>query len=133
MSTSTKRSGYEVVDFSELPGVPCPCGTARRAFGDVDDFPGTIHVTEIADEARLHYHRRLTETYFILECQPDAGLQLDDEVLPVRPGMCVLIRPGTRHRAIGRMRVLIVVVPKFDPHDEWFDEQTMLAAHSAPS
>jgi hypothetical protein len=35
--------------------------------------------------------------------------------------MCVLIRPGVRHRAIGRMQVLIVVYPKFDPHDEWFD------------
>jgi hypothetical protein len=26
-----------------------------------------------------------------------------------------------RHRAIGRMRVLIVVLPKFNPDDEWFD------------
>jgi hypothetical protein len=26
-----------------------------------------------------------------------------------------------RHRAIGRMQVLIVVYPKFDPADEWFD------------
>jgi len=88
---------------------------------DVDDFPGTIHVTEIANEARLHYHKRLTETYYFLECEPDARMQLDDETISVLPGQLVMIRPGTRHRAIGQMKVLIVVFPKFDPEDEWFD------------
>ncbi len=122
MTINPPRPPYECVDFSQLPGVACPCGTARRAFADVDDFPGTLHVTQIAADARLHYHRRLTETYYFLECEPDAQMQLNDEIIPVRPGMSILIRPGTRHRAIGRMRVLIVVFPKFDPHDEWFDE-----------
>ncbi|NOX55514.1 MAG: cupin domain-containing protein [Planctomycetes bacterium] len=110
-----------MVDFADLDGVPCPCGTARRAFADTDLFPGTIHVTEIAADARTHYHKRLTETYFFLECGPDACMELDGEVLPVRPGVCIVIPPGVRHRAIGRMRVLIVVLPKFDPKDEWFD------------
>jgi len=41
--------------------------------------------------------------------------------IDVRPGDCILIRPETRHRAIGRMKVLIVVYPKFDEADEWFD------------
>jgi mannose-6-phosphate isomerase-like protein (cupin superfamily) len=121
MTFTTQHRGYEVVDFAQLPGTPCPCGTARRAFTEVADFPGTIHVTEISDDARVHYHRRLTETYFILQCGPDAQMQLDREILPVHPGMCVLIRPGTRHRALGKMKVLIVVLPKFDPEDEWFD------------
>jgi mannose-6-phosphate isomerase-like protein (cupin superfamily) len=121
MSQALVHKGYELVDFAEIPGVPCPCGTARRAFADVADFPGTIHVTEISADAKTHYHRRLTETYFFLQCEDDARMQLDDEVLPVRSGQCVMIRPGVRHRAIGRMKVLIVVYPKFDPHDEWFD------------
>jgi mannose-6-phosphate isomerase-like protein (cupin superfamily) len=114
--------GYELVDYSRIPGTPCPCGTARRGFADVDDFPATVHVTEIAEEARLHYHKRLTETYFFLECGPDAAMQLDEERLPVKPGMAIMIRPGTRHRALGRMRVVIFVLPKFDPADEWFDD-----------
>jgi hypothetical protein len=112
---------YEVVDFAQLAGIPCPCGVARRAFVDVVDFPGTIHVTEIAADARLHYHRRLTETYYVLECRSGAQMQLDDELVDLHPGLCVLIRPGVRHRAIGQMKVLIVVLPKFDPTDEWFD------------
>jgi mannose-6-phosphate isomerase-like protein (cupin superfamily) len=107
-----------VADLAELPGVPCPCGMARRAFGDVTEFPGTIHLTEIKADAAVHYHRRLTETYYILECGPDAKMQLDEEIIPLKPGRCVVIPPGVRHRAIGAMKVLIFVLPKFDPGDE---------------
>jgi mannose-6-phosphate isomerase-like protein (cupin superfamily) len=121
MPIASQQRGYEMVDFAAIEGTPCPCGLARRAFTEVADYPATIHVTEISEDARLHYHRGLTETYFFLECGPDARMQLDQEIIPVHPGMCLLIRPGTRHRALGRMKVLIVVFPKFDPHDEWFD------------
>lgn len=122
--TGPKRSGrgFESVHFDELPGVPCPCGVARRAFAQVADFPGTVHVTEIHETAKRHYHKRLTETYYVLECSEGAYLELDDVRLPVHVGSCVLIRPYTRHRAVGRMKVLIVVLPKFDEADEWFDE-----------
>lgn len=108
-----------IVDFAGIPGVACPFGTARRAFADVENYPGTIHVTEISADAALHYHQRLTETYYFLECEPEAKMQLDDEIIDVKPGLCILIPPGVRHRAIGRMKVLIVVFPKFDPEDEW--------------
>lgn len=113
---------WQRVDFAEVAGVACPCGTARRAFAEVDGFPLTVHVTDISEDARRHYHRRITETYFILECGPDAALELDGERVPVRPQVCVRIPPGVRHRAVGRMRVLIIAHPKFDPGDEWFDE-----------
>lgn len=119
--TADKQPRYRVADFSEIAGVPCPCGTARRAFADADEFPGTIHVTDIVEDAKLHYHKRLTETYYFLDCGDGAKMQLDDDVIPVKPGICIVIPPGVRHRAIGRMQVLIVVLPKFDPADEWFD------------
>jgi mannose-6-phosphate isomerase-like protein (cupin superfamily) len=111
----------QVIDMAALPGVDCPCGTARRAFEDLADLPITIHQTEISTDARTHYHRRLTEVYYILQCHGDAQMQLDDQLIPLMPGRCVLIPPGVRHRAIGRMTVLVVVTPKFDPEDEWFD------------
>jgi mannose-6-phosphate isomerase-like protein (cupin superfamily) len=120
-SEPSQAAGYELADFSQIQGVPCPCGTARRAFADVEDFPGTVHVTEICMSAKLHYHKQLTETYYFLECDADAQMQLDDEIIDVKPGMSIMIRPGTRHRALGQMKVLILVLPKFDPADEWFD------------
>lgn len=116
-----KTAAYRVIDFAELPGVPCPCGTARRAFADVPEFPATVHVTEISADALVHYHKRLTETYYFLECGADARMQLDDDVLRVKPGMCVMIPPGVRHRAIGKMKVLIIATPKFDPSDEFVE------------
>ena len=117
----TGNSGYEIANFAEIPGTPCPCGTARRAFSDIEDFPATVHVTEISVDAQKHYHKTLTETYFFLECGDDAKMELEDEIIPVHPGMSIMIRPGTRHRALGEMKVLIMVLPKFDPADEWFD------------
>ena len=120
-SEPAQVAGYELADFSQIQGVPCPCGTARRAFADVEDFPGTVHVTEICMSAKLHYHKQLTETYYFWECDADAQMQLDDEIIDVKPGMSIMIRPGTRHRALGKMKVLILVLPKFDPADEWLD------------
>jgi len=114
--------GYEIVDFESISPTPCPCGTARRGLAEVPDFPGTIHVTEISSQAKTHYHKKLTETYYILECRPGAQLELDQQLIDLAPGMCVMIRPGTRHRAIGEMKILNIVYPKFDPLDEWFDE-----------
>ncbi|MEZ6126409.1 MAG: cupin domain-containing protein [Planctomycetaceae bacterium] len=119
--TSEIGKPYHVADFSKIEPVPCPCGLARRAFHGVDAFPGTLHVTEISEDARRHYHRTLTETYFFLECGPDAKMELNEDVIPVHPGMSVVVPPGVRHRALGKMKVLIVVLPEFDPHDEWFD------------
>jgi mannose-6-phosphate isomerase-like protein (cupin superfamily) len=121
MMPERRGPAYRVVDFAAIPGVACPCGTARRAFADVTDYPATIHITEISLDARRHYHKRLTETYVVLECDDDARLELDGDAIPVRPGVSVMIPPGVRHRAVGRMKVLIVVIPKFDPADEWFD------------
>jgi mannose-6-phosphate isomerase-like protein (cupin superfamily) len=110
---------FQIARFSELPAVNCPCGQARRAFVDDPGGVASLHMVEISTDARVHYHKRMTEIYYILE---GAGeIELDGERHPVRPGDAILIKPGCRHRAIGRLRVLNVPVPAFDPNDEWFD------------
>ena len=113
--------GVEVVRYAELPGVPCPCGSAKRGFMETASIPFSFHITSISETARLHYHKRLTETYLILECEPGAYMQLNDCRLPLAPEMAILVPPKTRHRAVGKMKVAIVAWPKFDPADEWFD------------
>lgn len=119
MSAAASRA--TIADYAVIPGVECPCGIARRAFADVEDGPLTLHVTEISRDAKVHYHKRITEVYYFLECQPGAQMELDGERTPVKPGMAVMIPPGVRHCAVGEMRVVIVAHPKFDPADEWFD------------
>ncbi len=116
------------IDFNRLVPQPCPCGATRRALGDCELVPYTMHRVEISADARRHYHRHLTETYYFLECAAEAALELDGEVLPVQAGMCVVIPPGVRHRAIGQMTLLNIVTPKFDPADEWFDADDAVLA-----
>jgi len=124
MTTQETHRRWKFADFGQIKGVNCPCGVARRAFADCDEFPGTLHITEISSDAKLHYHKRLTETYVILDCQPDAAMELDGEIVPVKPRQSVVIPPGVRHRAIGKMTVLIVCLPEFDSNDEWLDDGT---------
>jgi mannose-6-phosphate isomerase-like protein (cupin superfamily) len=109
-----------VTDLAGLDPVECPCGWARRAFAG-SGAPFTLHLTEISREARTHYHLRITEAYYFLECEPDAAMELDGERVPVRAGQTVLIPPGVRHRAVGAMKVIVVASPPFDPADEWED------------
>jgi mannose-6-phosphate isomerase-like protein (cupin superfamily) len=121
MPGPSDRSGA-IVDLASIPGVPCPCGSSHRAFLEEAKGALSVHLVEIREEARAHYHRRLTEVYYFLE--GEGGMELDGRVHPVRPGYAVLIRPGTRHRAVpgrGPMKVLNIVVPGFDPSDEWFE------------
>lgn len=122
MNAIATQPRAEIFRFEDLTAVDCPCGKARRALGEREDLPFTLHRTEISETARTHYHRTLTETYYILECEPGAAMELDGRRISVRAGDCVVIPPETRHRAVGRLTVLIVVYPKFDPADEWFDE-----------
>jgi mannose-6-phosphate isomerase-like protein (cupin superfamily) len=108
---------YAVVDMNRIPSVPCPCGQTQRAFADDPDRVASIHLVEISDDAKLHYHKQTTEIYFILE---GSGLmELDGTRVPVHPGMSILIKPGCRHRAVGRMKILNIPVPAFDPRDEF--------------
>jgi len=119
MTDRSTHPALAVVDFNTLKPIECPCGLARRAFQADSDVPYTMHVTEIAEVAKAHFHKKLTETYFILEADREAYLELDGERVPVKPGMACKIVPNVVHRAVGRMKVLIVVSPKFDPADEF--------------
>jgi mannose-6-phosphate isomerase-like protein (cupin superfamily) len=110
---------FQITRPAELPAVECPCGESRRAFLDEADGVASLHIVDISNDARAHYHKQLTEIYYILEGEGE--MELDGERHAVRPGDAILIKPGCRHRAIGRLRVLNVPVPAFDPEDEWFD------------
>lgn len=115
------ETAAEMVDLASLPPVACPCGVARRAFADRDEFPGTVHLTTICKDAAYHYHKQHTEVYVVLDCGSDAAIELDGTRYPVKPHCSVLIPPGVRHRAWGEMTVLILCTPNFDPADEHFD------------
>jgi mannose-6-phosphate isomerase-like protein (cupin superfamily) len=108
-----------VAQLDEMPAQDCPCGDTRRAFVCKDNDVATLHMVDIKQDAATHYHRKLTEIYFVLE--GEGYIELDGERIPVRPYTAVLIKPGCRHRAVGNLRIVNIPVPAFDPRDEWFD------------
>ncbi|MBN1865013.1 MAG: cupin domain-containing protein [Victivallales bacterium] len=110
---------YKVVDFDEIEPVTCPCGYTRRAFTDDPDRVASIHMVDIKADSETHYHRKLTEIYLVLEGK--GVMELDGESIPVKKGSAILIKPGCRHRAVGKMRIVNVPIPAFDPEDECFD------------
>jgi len=112
-------ANFQLVQLDTLPAVPCPCGATRRAFATPDNPVATLHLVDISADARTHYHRRLTEIYLVLE--GEGHLELDGVLHPVKPLTAVLIKPGCRHRALGRLKIVNLPVPAFDPADEWFD------------
>ena len=79
-----------------------------------------MHLVDISKNSRSHYHKKLTEIYLIME--GEGYLELDGELVKVKPMTSILIKPGCRHRAVGQMRIVNVCVPAFDPEDEWLDD-----------
>ena len=110
---------HHIARFADIPPLRCPCGWAQRAFTDVPDGPATVHRVTISEDARAHYHKRMTEIYVVLE--GTGHLELDGESVPVEPMTTVMIKPGCRHRAVGELTILNIAIPAFDPADEWFD------------
>ena len=111
---------YEIAQLDEVESTQCPCGTTKRAFVSPENPVATIHMVDISKDSRVHYHKKLTEIYLVLE--GEGHMDLDGELVPVKPMTTILIKPGCRHRAVGRMHIVNIPIPAFDPEDEWFDD-----------
>ncbi len=112
-------AGYEIAQLDQIGPVRCPCGFARRAFLGESNGVATLHQVDIQADSRAHYHKKMTEIYLVLE--GEGCLEVDGESFPLQPMTAVLIRPLCRHRAVGKLRIINVAIPAFDPTDEWFD------------
>ena len=112
-------ANYMIANFDDIDAVKCPCGFSRRAFLSPDNPTATMHVVDIQQDARVHYQKKLTEIYFVLE--GEGQMELDGKIVPVKPYTAIFIKPGCRHRAVGKMRILNIVIPPFNAEDEWFD------------
>jgi mannose-6-phosphate isomerase-like protein (cupin superfamily) len=93
------------------------CGWRDRLISreDVALSPAAwAHAVDI-DGARLHYHKRSTELYYVLD--GEGIVLLDGQEHPVRKGSLVHIPPVVIHGAKGRMRVLVIGVPDIADED----------------
>jgi mannose-6-phosphate isomerase-like protein (cupin superfamily) len=112
-------ANYMVANFDQIDVQKCSCGYTQRAFVSPENSTATMHIVEITEDAKVHYHKKHTEIYFVLD--GDGHIELDGNIIPLKRETAILIKPGCRHRAVGRMRIINVSIPAFDPEDEWFD------------
>ena len=112
-------ANYLISQLDEIPAQRCPCGFTRRAFAGEPGNVASLHAVDIQEDAKTHYHKRMTEIYLVLE--GEGQMELDGQLVPVKPMTAIYIRPGCRHRAIGRLKIINIPVPAFDESDEWFD------------
>ena len=115
---SSKR--YRIVNTKSLSPTDCPCGTAKRAFTDDPDQVASLHIVDVSQTAKTHYHKIMTEIYYVLEGH--GQIELDSMRFDIGPGSSIMIKPGCRHRAIGNLKLLNIPIPAFGPQDEYFDE-----------
>jgi mannose-6-phosphate isomerase-like protein (cupin superfamily) len=84
------------------------CGQIRCLIEEKDGAAGEVHHVQIQD-AKLHYHARTDEFYYVIAGQ--GRMVLDDDELELHPGVVVYVPRGTRHKACGELTVLVVCVP----------------------
>jgi mannose-6-phosphate isomerase-like protein (cupin superfamily) len=111
MSTATKslrRDPDEVEPWAET------CGQIRPLIEESDGAAAEVHHVEIQD-AKLHYHEKTDEVYYVID--GEGTMVLDDEEIELHKGVVVYVPRGVKHKAIGRLTVLTVCIPRGVLHD----------------
>ena len=85
------------------------CGQIRCLVDEKDGAAAEIHQVEI-ENAKLHYHARTDEFYYIVE--GEGQMQLDEEVISLKKGQVIYVPRGVKHRAWGRLKVLTICIPR---------------------
>jgi mannose-6-phosphate isomerase-like protein (cupin superfamily) len=103
-----RRHRAEITPWTET------CGQIRPLLNEEDEAAAEVHHLEITD-AKLHYHERTDEIYYILG--GEGRMQLDDTTITLSEGVVVYVPRGVKHRAWGDLKVLVVCIPRGVLHD----------------
>jgi mannose-6-phosphate isomerase-like protein (cupin superfamily) len=95
--------------ISEIQPWAETCGQIRPLIDEKDAAAAEVHHLEITD-ARLHFHERTDEIYYVLG--GTGRMQLDAAEIDLHEGVVVYVPRGTKHRAWGDLKVLVVCIPR---------------------
>lgn len=117
MTTDTNAK-YFIRRLGDIETERGVCGW-RRTLVTHDDTP-VANVSHLRiDNSRYHYHREMTEFYYVLS--GGGTITLDGEKKEITAGDLVVIKPGVWHTSDGEMDVLILGVPAGEQTDVWFE------------
>jgi mannose-6-phosphate isomerase-like protein (cupin superfamily) len=111
MNTTAKFIRREIAEVKPWTET---CGQIRPLIEESHGAAAEVHHLEITD-ARLHYHERTDEIYYILSGQ--GRMALDDAEVELHEGVVVYVPRGVKHRAWGELKVLVVCIPGGVLHD----------------
>src|SRR6266516_1148682 len=80
------------------------CGDIRPLLEDRDGAAAEVHHLQITN-AKLHYHQRTDEIYYVLDGQ--GQMRLDDAEIELHTGVVVYVPRG-----LGNLKVLVVCIPR---------------------
>ena len=98
-----RRDAADVQPWAET------CGQIRPLLEEKDGAAAEVHHLQITD-AKLHYHQRTDEIYYVLDGQ--GQMRLDDEEIELHKDVVVYVPRGVKHKAWGNLTVLVVCVPR---------------------
>src|SRR5882672_5065302 len=84
------------------------CGQIRPLIEEKDGAAAEVHHLEITD-AKLHYHERTDEIYYVIDGQ--GRMRLDNDEIELNPGVVVYVPRGVKHKAWGQLKVLVMCIP----------------------
>jgi len=86
----------------------------RPLIEDADGAAAEIHHVEIQG-AKLHYHEKTDEFYYVID--GEGTMVLDGDEIELHKGVVVYVPRGVKHKAVGRLTVLTVCIPRGVLHD----------------
>ncbi len=98
-----RRDPADVAPWAET------CGLIRCLIEEKDQAAAEVQIVEIHD-AKLHYHEKTDEFYYVIDGQ--GTMTLDGEDIELHKGVVVYVPRGVKHKARGRLTVLTVCIPR---------------------
>ncbi|HUE72864.1 MAG TPA: cupin domain-containing protein [Pirellulaceae bacterium] len=114
MKTAQAQAKYLRRDPAEVEPWRETCGQIRPLIEESDGAAAEVHHVEI-DNAKLHYHAQTDEVYYIID--GEGTMILDNNEIEVHKGVVVYVPRGVKHKAVGKLTVLTVCVPRGVLHD----------------
>ncbi len=88
-----RRDPAEIKPWAET------CGAIRCIIEEADGAAGEIHHVEIQD-AKMHYHKKTDEFYYIIDGQ--GKMILDEEEIELHKGVVVYLPRGVKQQSRGK-------------------------------
>jgi mannose-6-phosphate isomerase-like protein (cupin superfamily) len=98
-----RRDPAEVTPWEET------CGQIRPLVEEIDGAAAEVHHVEI-DDAKLHYHEKTDEFYYVIAGK--GTMLLDGAEIELHQGVVVYIPRGVKLKARGNLTVLTICIPR---------------------